>query len=128
MPSKRCGNTDGSRADRSTGSKTGGRRSALEHAPHHRRLAAAGPAHHPRGAGVVLWAAVAHALLDRPRRHTAGDSPASDLNMLPTTVGSLLRDLPIMLAGLALFYGLLSLTRYWTGPVDTQPEIHLHPI
>ena len=48
-------------------------------------------------------------------------------NMLPTTVGSLLRDLPIILAGLALFYGLLSLTRYWTGPVDTQPEIHLHP-
>jgi NitT/TauT family transport system permease protein len=38
-----------------------------------------------------------------------------------------LRDLPIILAGLALFYGLLSLTRYWTGPVNTQPEIHLHP-
>jgi NitT/TauT family transport system permease protein len=47
--------------------------------------------------------------------------------MLPNSVASLLKDLPIILAGLALFYGLLSLTRYWTGPVDTQPEIHLHP-
>ena len=47
--------------------------------------------------------------------------------VMPTAVPSLLRDLPIILAGLALFYGLLSLTRYWTGPVDTQPEIHLRP-
>jgi NitT/TauT family transport system permease protein len=56
--------------------------------------------------------------------------PAAGLlpwGMLPSSVGSLLRDMPIILAGLALFYGLLSLTRYWTGPVDTQPEIHLHP-
>ncbi|MBZ5627078.1 MAG: ABC transporter permease subunit [Acidobacteriia bacterium] len=47
--------------------------------------------------------------------------------MLPTTVPSLLRDLPVIFAGLALFYGLLSLTHYWTGPVNTQPEIHLRP-
>jgi len=47
--------------------------------------------------------------------------------ILPETVGSLLRDLPIILAGLALFYGVLSLTRYWASPVETQPEIHLHP-
>ncbi len=47
--------------------------------------------------------------------------------MLPSSMGSLLRDLPIILAGLALFYGLLSLTRYWTGPVETQPEILLRP-
>jgi NitT/TauT family transport system permease protein len=36
-------------------------------------------------------------------------------------------DLPIIVAALALFYGLLSLTRYWTGPVNTQPEILLRP-
>jgi NitT/TauT family transport system permease protein len=39
----------------------------------------------------------------------------------------LLRDLPIILAGLALFYGLLSFGRYWIGPVSTQAEIDLHP-
>jgi NitT/TauT family transport system permease protein len=32
-----------------------------------------------------------------------------------------------MLASLALFYGLLSLTRYWTGPVNAQAAIDLHP-
>jgi len=34
---------------------------------------------------------------------------------------------PIILAGLALFYGLLSFGRYWIGPVSTQAEIDLHP-
>jgi len=42
-------------------------------------------------------------------------------------IAGLLRDLPIILAGMALFYALLSLTRYWTGPVNAQPEIHLQP-
>jgi NitT/TauT family transport system permease protein len=40
-------------------------------------------------------------------------------------VPSLLKDLPIVLSGLALFYGLLSLTRYWTGPINAQPVIRL---
>ncbi|HEV3278793.1 MAG TPA: ABC transporter permease subunit [Terriglobia bacterium] len=40
---------------------------------------------------------------------------------------SLLRDLPIIVAGLAVFYSLVALTRYWNGPVNTQPEIHLNP-
>jgi len=31
---------------------------------------------------------------------------------LPSSAASLLRDLPVMLAGLALFYGLLSLAHY----------------
>src|SRR5215472_15139738 len=42
----------------------------------------------------------------------------------PTTVA---RDLPVILAGLSLFYGLLSLARYWAGPVNLQTEIQLHP-
>ena len=46
---------------------------------------------------------------------------------IPAAVPSLLRDLPILAAGLAVFYGLLSLARYWAGPVNTQPEIHLSP-
>ena len=41
---------------------------------------------------------------------------------------SLLRDLPVIVFGVALFYGLVSLTRYWTGAVNTQPVIHLNPI
>jgi NitT/TauT family transport system permease protein len=39
----------------------------------------------------------------------------------------LFRDLPIVCAGLALFYGLMSLAHYWAGPMNTQPEIHLNP-
>jgi NitT/TauT family transport system permease protein len=45
----------------------------------------------------------------------------------PAAIPSLIRDLPVILAGLSLFYGLLSLARYWAGPVNTQPEIQLSP-
>jgi len=45
----------------------------------------------------------------------------------PTRVPSLAADLPVVLAGLALFYGLLSLGRYWAGPVNPQPHISLAP-
>ena len=38
---------------------------------------------------------------------------------------SLLTDIPIGLAALALFYGLLSLARYWTAPVNNQAQIDL---
>ncbi len=47
--------------------------------------------------------------------------------VLPSGASSLLRDLPIILAGLALFYGLLSLARYWTGRSTRNTEIHLTP-
>src|ERR1700757_1571756 len=47
--------------------------------------------------------------------------------IIPGGGQSLLRDLPIILAGMALFYGLLSFGRYWIGPVSTQAEIDLHP-
>ncbi|HUA63183.1 MAG TPA: ABC transporter permease subunit [Verrucomicrobiae bacterium] len=40
---------------------------------------------------------------------------------------TLARDLPVVAGGLALFYGLLSLTRYWTGALNTQAEISLTP-
>jgi NitT/TauT family transport system permease protein len=59
-----------------------------------------------------------------PRRGSAGIPP---WGILSSSVQSLLVDLPILLAGLGLFYGLLSLTHYWTGPVNTQPEIRLAP-
>ena len=44
-----------------------------------------------------------------------------------TTIPPLLKDIPIIIAGLALFYGLISLTGYWSGPVNTQPVIQLSP-
>src|SRR6202035_6155241 len=44
-----------------------------------------------------------------------------------STIPSLLKDIPVIIAGLALFYGLMSLTKYWAGPVNTQPVIHLYP-
>ena len=42
-------------------------------------------------------------------------------------IAPLVKDLPIIVFGVALFYGLMSLTRYWTGAVNTQPVINLHP-
>ena len=53
-------------------------------------------------------------------------SPARVLS-LRHSASSLLRDLPIVVAALALFYGLLALAGYWAGPVNTQPEIRLTP-
>jgi NitT/TauT family transport system permease protein len=44
-----------------------------------------------------------------------------------STVKSLLRDLPIVVAGLALFYGLVALSHYWTAPVNAQADIQLNP-
>ena len=57
------------------------------------------------------------------RRTSAGPPWAS----LPLKLPSLLHEFPILISGLALFYGMLSLTRYWTGQVNTQAEIHLVP-
>ena len=47
--------------------------------------------------------------------------------VFPAGATSLLRDLPILLAGLALFYGLLTFARYGVGPVNTQTPILLRP-
>ena len=47
-------------------------------------------------------------------------------NLAPRA-SSLLTDLPIACAGMALFYGLFSLTRYWTAPLNTQAQIDLSP-
>jgi NitT/TauT family transport system permease protein len=44
-----------------------------------------------------------------------------------SSVASLLRDLPVVLAGFALFFSFLSLAHYWAAPVNTHAEIHLNP-
>src|SRR5271157_2550114 len=47
--------------------------------------------------------------------------------IFPPSVPAFLRDFPIILAGLAIFYGLLTFSRYGIGPLNTQAEIQLHP-
>src|SRR5262249_44657977 len=45
----------------------------------------------------------------------------------PRSSRSLLFDLPVFAAGLALFYSVLALARYWSGPLTPQVEIDLSP-
>jgi NitT/TauT family transport system permease protein len=44
---------------------------------------------------------------------------------IPRTVPSILQDLPVICAGIALFYALLSLTHYWMAPANAQTAIDL---
>ncbi len=44
---------------------------------------------------------------------------------IPQTVPSVLQDLPVICAGLALFYALLSITHYWMAPANAQTAIDL---
>src|SRR3984957_1932547 len=44
-----------------------------------------------------------------------------------STRASLLTDLPIALAGMGLFYSLISLAHYWTAPVNMEAQIDLSP-
>ena len=61
-----------------------------------------------------------------PRTEKASSAPPP-WGIFPPTVPPFLRDLPIILAGLAILYGLLTFSRYGIGPVNTQAEIQLHP-
>src|ERR1019366_6745815 len=40
---------------------------------------------------------------------------------------SIFMELPVVMAALGLFYALVSLARYWAGPINTQTVIHLNP-
>ncbi|HEY1204769.1 MAG: ABC transporter permease subunit [Bryobacteraceae bacterium] len=61
-------------------------------------------------------------------RQTTRTMPAAPpWGAFPARVPSLATDLPVALAGLALVFGLLSLARYWAGPVNPSPEISLAP-
>jgi NitT/TauT family transport system permease protein len=53
-------------------------------------------------------------------------SGVSRLGGFAIGMSSLLYDLPILLAALALFYALLSTTHYWLSPISTHTEISLH--
>jgi NitT/TauT family transport system permease protein len=45
----------------------------------------------------------------------------------PRTSRSFLFDLPIFALGLAIFYSVVALARYWSGPLTAEVEIHLTP-
>jgi len=62
--------------------------------------------------------------MPRPPKTSSGVPP---WGVFPAGASSLLRDLPILLAGLVFFYGLLTFARYGTGPVNTQAVIQLSP-
>jgi NitT/TauT family transport system permease protein len=47
--------------------------------------------------------------------------------MVPPGATSFIRELPIVLGGMGLFYSLIAFARYWAGPVSSQAEINLHP-
>src|SRR5690348_16438571 len=48
--------------------------------------------------------------------------------IVPSTVPSLLRDAPIVVAGFALFWALLTLAQHSLAPVSTHTEIDLSPL
>jgi len=62
-----------------------------------------------------------------PRPSQSASTAGPLWNALPASVPSLLRDLPIVLAALALFYALLAMTHTWMGPVSEQAQIQLRP-
>ena len=50
-------------------------------------------------------------------------SPTTPWGLLPRRTWSVLTDVPIFAAGLALFYSILVLARYWASPFS--PEVHI---
>ena len=46
---------------------------------------------------------------------------------VPVGATSLARELPIVLAGIGLFYSVIAFARYWSEPVTSKAEINLHP-
>jgi NitT/TauT family transport system permease protein len=61
-----------------------------------------------------------------PQNEKASSAPAP-WGIIPPSVPLFLRELPIILAVVATFYGLLSFTHYGVGPVITRAEIRLDP-
>ena len=62
--------------------------------------------------------------MPRPSKTSWGVPP---WGVFPSPAPSLLRDLPILLAGLSLFYGMLTFARYGLGPSNLQADITLSP-
>jgi NitT/TauT family transport system permease protein len=59
---------------------------------------------------------------------TSNTSPQTRAwGIVPAGASSLFREAPIVLGGIGLFYSLIAFARYWSGPVNSQAEISLHP-
>jgi len=61
------------------------------------------------------------------RAHKTSATGLPAWSAIPARVSSVLQDLPILLGGLALFYSLLAMTRYWMAPASEHAEISLSP-
>jgi hypothetical protein len=62
----------------------------------------------------------------RQSTHNGSYRPAG-WGIVPVGATSLARELPIVVAGIGLFYSVVSFARYWSGPIGSQAEISLHP-
>jgi NitT/TauT family transport system permease protein len=62
--------------------------------------------------------------MPRPSKTSSGVPP---WGVFPAAAPSLLRDLPILLGGFSIFFGLLTFARYGLGPVNLQAQISLSP-
>jgi NitT/TauT family transport system permease protein len=60
-------------------------------------------------------------------RSTRSSAGVLTWGRLPAAAPSLLRELPIVFASLALFYALLSLTHQWAAPASVEMKIDLSP-
>jgi NitT/TauT family transport system permease protein len=58
--------------------------------------------------------------------HNASSQPVG-WGIVPVGATSLARELPIVLGGIGLFYGVIAFAHYWSGPVNSHAEISLHP-
>jgi NitT/TauT family transport system permease protein len=59
------------------------------------------------------------------RRHQTAFSGGVVWGTIPSSVPFILRELPILLGALALFYAVLSISHYWATPIGAPTEIHL---
>jgi NitT/TauT family transport system permease protein len=51
----------------------------------------------------------------------------SSWGWVPVGAASLIQELPIVMGGVGLFYSVMVFGRYWSGMVNSQAEISLHP-
>jgi NitT/TauT family transport system permease protein len=56
-----------------------------------------------------------------------GSSRPAGWDIVPVGAASLARELPIVLGGMGLFYSVIAFAHYWSGPINSQAEISLHP-
>jgi NitT/TauT family transport system permease protein len=63
----------------------------------------------------------------RSRRAHRDSAKGPSWGIVPQTIPSLFRDLPIFLAAFSVFYAFLAMARQWIAPVSPQTEIDLRP-